>query len=270
MNRIDKVFADAKKAGRSVFVPFLTAGDPDLPTTIRVARAIEETATSLGVPMVLELGFPYSDPLADGPTIQSSYNRALTNGVRVQQIFDAVRTLRKTSEIPIVAMVSYTIVLRKQPEKFLADAKEAGFDGLIVPDLPVEESQAAYEWARGCDLKLIQLVAPTTRPDRLPTIARAATGFIYYMSVTGITGERTTLPADLTEKLAVLRSHAKVPICVGFGVSNPKQVEMLAPAAEGIIVGSALVRRVGEIPASGDLSAITGFVRELLTPIARG
>ena len=269
MNRIDQVFAQAKRDKRTVFVPFLTAGDPDIATTMRIAGDIHKAASDLGVPTVLELGFPYSDPMADGPTIQAAYNRALVSGITVQAIFDEVAKFRKTSDLPIVGMVSYAIVYRRDPSEFLSKAKAAGFDGVIIPDLPVEESESARSWGADHDFKLIQLVAPTTRPDRLPKIAAASTGFIYYISVAGITGERRALPTDLVERVKAIREHSTVPICIGFGVSDPAQVEQLAAWADGVIVGSALVRRVAELPSKSDTTSITDFVRHLLQPIAR-
>jgi tryptophan synthase alpha chain len=269
MNRIDQLFEQAKKDKRTVFVPFLTAGDPDINATMKIAGDIHRTTKELGVPTVLELGFPYSDPMADGPTIQSAYNRALDGGITVQAIFDGVREFRKTSDLPLVGMVSYAIVYRKDPTDFLRSAKEAGFDGVIIPDLPVEESESARAWGEKNEFKLIQLVAPTTRPDRLPKIAAASTGFIYYISVAGITGERRALPPDLIERVKAIREHARVPICIGFGVSGPDQVKQLSEWADGVIVGSALVRRVAELSSISDTTSITDFVRHLLEPLAR-
>lgn len=268
MNRIDALFQSAQSNSKTVFVPFLTAGDPDLSTTMRVAELLAETTRDMNVPMLLELGFPYSDPLADGPTIQASYNRALDGGLKVSAIMEAVRAARSTLDIPIVAMLSYAIIHRVGQDRFLDTARSAGFDGVIIPDLPVEESTAVHDWGVQHDFKTIQLIAPTTRPERLPAIAGASTGFVYYVSVTGITGERRTLPADLVDRVRTLRQHASVPVCVGFGVSAADQVKELAQLADGVIVGSALVRRVGELSPGGDLESIRTFVRELLAPIA--
>jgi tryptophan synthase alpha chain len=265
MNRIDRVFAEAREAGRKVFVPFLVAGDPDLETTLRVARAIHAEAERAGVPIVLELGIPYSDPLADGPTIQSAYTRALDRGIRVSEILDAVRTLRREADFPIVAMVAYAIVFRRGVDAFFAEAQQAGFDGVVVPDLPVEESAAAHEWADRRDFKMIALAAPTTRDDRIDRIASTSTGFLYYISVTGITGERKSLPADLVQRVGRIAGRAKVPVAIGFGVSEPEQVAMLSQVADGVIVGSALVRRV----ATGDVDSVAEYVRALIEPLAK-
>jgi tryptophan synthase alpha chain len=268
MNRIDQLFEQAKRDKRVAFVPFLTAGDPDLETTFRVAQALGEVAAERKVPILVELGFPYSDPLADGPTIQTSYTRSLGRGTTVRGIFEHVRRFRMESQTPLAGMVSFTIVHRRGPANFLKEAKDAGIDGLIIPDLPVEESSSIQEKAASLDLKLIQLIAPTTREDRLPIIAGTSTGFVYYISVTGITGERRELPADLKQRVADVRGQAKVPVCVGFGVSDAEQVRLIAEIADGVIVGSALVRRVGELTPCGDLSSIKQFVGDLIAPLA--
>lgn len=269
MNRIDAVFQSAKEKHKTAFVPFLTAGDPDIATTMRIAAEIEKVTTQAGVPTVLELGFPYSDPLADGPTIQAAYTRALDRGIQTKEIFDEVAKFRQSSELPIVAMVSYAIVYKRDPEEFLSAAQKAGFDGVIVPDLPVEESATARAWSEKHNFKFIQLVAPTTRPDRLPQIAAASTGFLYYISVTGITGERRSLPTDLPDRVAQIRKHSSVPICIGFGVSEPAQVELLSKLADGVIVGSAIVRRVADLQDTRDLHSVGDFVRTLIQPLSR-
>lgn len=248
-----------------MFVPFLVAGDPDLETTVRIARVIHAEAARAGVPMVLELGIPYSDPLADGPTIQSAYTRALDRGLRVSEILDAVRSLRREADFPIVAMVAYAIVFRRGQNAFFAEAQQAGFDGVVVPDLPVEESAAAHEWADRRDFKVIALAAPTTRDDRIDRIASTSTGFLYYISATGITGERKSLPADLVERVGRIAGRSRVPVAIGFGVSAPEQVAMLSQVADGVIVGSALVRRV----ATGDVDAVAAYVRTLIGPLAQ-
>lgn len=269
MNRIDAVFEQANSDRQAAFVPFLVAGDPDLTRTFTAAREIEKVAAALRVPLILELGFPYSDPMADGPVIQAAYTRALDQGVRVAEILSAIKDHRSENNVPLVGMVSFAIVHRCGTLDFLQSAKSAGLDGLIIPDLPVEEAAAVLEWGRVHDFKIIQLIAPTTHAERMAAIARSATGFIYYISVAGITGERQTLPEGLAARLEELRRHARVPICVGFGVSSPEQVELLAKEADGIIVGSALVRRLAEIPPGEGLGAFVEFVRELVRPLAR-
>lgn len=246
MNRIDALFTRLKAEGRKALMPFLTAGDPDLATTAVLIDELARRGANL-----FEVGIPYSDPVADGPVIAASYHRALQGGVRMAGILQTLRTLRAEKadtldETPLVSMVSYAIVSRIGPERYLDDAVEAGVDGLIVPDLPLEESEAFQKLATARGLKLIQLITPTTPRDRAVEIARLTTGFIYYVSVAGITGERKELPAELTENVAWLRTQTDLPICIGFGISGPEQVKRLAPYADGLIVGSALVRRLGE------------------------
>jgi tryptophan synthase alpha chain len=266
MNRIDTLFTRLKHENRRALMPFITAGDPDLTTTAQLISEIVKSGAHL-----LEIGIPYSDPIADGPVIAASYHRALENGVKVSHIFQTLRTLRaegstRFNETPLVAMVSFAIVHKVGVERFLNDAAASGLDGLIVPDLPVEESAGLLENTARRDLKLIQLITPTTPRERAAEIARSTTGFIYYVSVAGITGERTTLPPDIAEAVAWLRTQTNLPICVGFGISGPDQVRQLAPVADGLIVGSAIVRRLAEAinrPRTEVVQEIARFVAEL-------
>jgi tryptophan synthase alpha chain len=222
-------------------MPFVTAGDPDLEFTAAVIRELFARGSSM-----CELGIPYSDPIADGPVIQASYTRALERRLRVADIFDMVGGLRPRPTGPIVTMVSYAIVYRHGLQQYVDRAQEAGVAGAIVPDLPVEEAGPLAEICRRRDFSLIQLIAPTTPRPRALRIARQTTGFIYYVSVTGITGERDELPAEIVENVAWLRSQTELPICIGFGISRPEHVRKLAPVADGLIVGSAIVRRVAQ------------------------
>ena len=245
MNRIDALFSRLKSEGRRALMPFVTAGDPDLQTT----AALVPELVARGAHMV-EVGIPYSDPIADGPVIAASYHRALGRGVKLDQIFQMLRSLRAetaggpSASAPFVTMVSYAIVLRRGVDRYLRELLAAGVDGLIVPDLPVEEAEGLCRQATELDLRLIQLITPTTPRDRAVRIARATTGFIYYVSVAGITGERTTLPPELAENVAWLRTQTELPICIGFGISLPEHIRTLAPVADGLIIGSALVRRL--------------------------
>ncbi len=245
MNRIDALFSRLKSEGRRALMPFVTAGDPDLPTT----AALIAEMIARGAHMV-EVGIPYSDPIADGPVIAASYHRALGRGIKLDQIFQMLRSLRAeaaggpSASAPFVTMVSYAIVLRQGVDRYLREAVAAGVDGLIVPDLPIEEADGLCRKTTELDLRLIQLITPTTPRDRAVRIARATTGFIYYVSVAGITGERTTLPTDLAENVAWLRTQTDLPICIGFGISLPEHIRTLAPVADGLIIGSALVRRL--------------------------
>jgi tryptophan synthase alpha chain len=249
MNPIDAVFERLRSQGRRALIPFVTAGDPDLGATELLARELARRGATL-----LEIGFPYSDPIADGPVIQASYTRALARGLRLDDIFGCVRRLAGTPGQagigpPLVAMVSYTLVHRKGPEAFLAQAQSAGLGGAIVPDLPVEESEELALLAAARDFKLIQLVTPTTPRERAVQIARSSTGFLYCVSVAGITGERDRLPDELIGQLGWLRGQTDLPFCVGFGISKPQHMRVLRDVADGVIVGSALVRRLEQVGA---------------------
>ena len=223
-------------------MPFVTAGDPDLAATELLVRTLARRGADL-----IEIGFPYSDPIADGAVVQASYTRALDKGLRIDDIFSCVRRLSGSADVkdvPLVAMVSYSLVHHRGPDRFIAQSQEVGLSGAIVPDLPVEESEALASAANARDFKLIQLVTPTTPPERAVRIAKTSTGFLYCVSVTGITGERDRLPDQLLDQLQWLRQQTDLPLCVGFGISKPDHVRMLRDVADGVIVGSALVRRM--------------------------
>jgi tryptophan synthase alpha chain len=259
MNPIDALFRRLRAERRRAFLPFITAGDPDLDTTALLLGELARQGASL-----IEVGFPYSDPIADGPVIQASYTRALERGVRVDDIFARVRQVAAMpplaeNGVPLVGMISYALVHRRGPEAFLAQAQAAGFSGAIVPDLPVEEADELARRAAARDFKLIQLVTPTTPRDRAVRIAQLSTGFLYYVSVTGITGERDGLPDELLGQLAWLRTQTDLPLCVGFGISKPQQVRLLRDVADGVIVGSALVRCLEHV----DNRSVEDLVREI-------
>jgi tryptophan synthase alpha chain len=239
MSAIDQLFRDLRARSQKAFIPFVTAGDPHLAFTAAVVRKLAERGCSL-----CELGIPYSDPIADGPVIQASYTRALQQHVRLAEIFGCTRPLSRELNMPLVSMVSYAVVYRYGLERYVRDALQAGLSGAIIPDLLVEESDAMAAICREHDFSLIQLVTPTTPPDRAVRIAQASSGFLYFVSVTGITGERRELPAQLVDQVRWLRQQTDLPLCIGFGISQPEQVRMLAPVADGVIVGSALVRHL--------------------------
>lgn len=241
MTPIDRVFEQLRARQQKAFMPFITAGDPDLSFTADAIREFARRGAAL-----CEVGIPYSDPIADGPVIQESYTRALARKTKLADIFAMLKSVTGDVSMPVVMMVSYAIVYRHGLEAFVRDACAAGVAGLIVPDLPVEESASLVQLCQAKDLSLIQLVTPTTVRSRAQRIAKTSTGFIYYVSVAGITGERTELPADLIENVRWLRSQTKVPVCIGFGISRPEHVKLLAPEADGLIVGSAIVRRIGQ------------------------
>ena len=241
MSAIDQLFKTLRAEGRKALMPFVTAGDPDLEFTAAVLREVVKQGGHL-----CEVGIPYSDPIADGPVIQASYTRALHNKIKLADILRMLGGVTPTLAAPVVTMVSYAIVYRHGLKQYVADAKVAGVAGLIVPDMLVEESPELARICRDADVSLIQLITPTTHRDRALKIAETSTGFIYYVSVTGITGERTELPPSLIENVAWMRQQTPLPICIGFGISQPEHVRRLAPVADGLIVGSAIVRRIAE------------------------
>ena len=241
-----KTFAALAKDGRKALAPFVTAGDPDLDTTLAVLEALDRAGAA-----VCELGVPYSDPIADGPVIQASYTRALAAGFTLEKFFEMVRKATGRVKMPILAMVSYSIIYRRGIDRFVDDAAAAGLAGLVVPDLPLEESDVLDVTCKGANLALVRLVTPTTPPERAAEIAKRSTGFLYCVSVAGVTGARTDLPEGLVERVKWLQTKTDVPVLVGFGVSTSEQVKLLSGVADGAIVGSALVRRVGELAAEG-------------------
>jgi tryptophan synthase alpha chain len=267
MNRIDEVFEKLRSARRKAFIPFLTAGDPDASATPRLAAALIDAGADL-----LEVGFPYSDPIADGPVIQASYTRALERGLRLDDVFRCARAIADARpNVPLVGMTSFSLVHRRGPARFIEQAREAGLSGAIVPDLPVEESLGLAEAAKARDFKLIQLVTPTTPRARAKEIVDRSTGFVYSVSVAGITGERKALPAELLDQLAWLRTQTKLPVCVGFGVSTAEHVRTLRDHADGVIVGSALVRLLeqgGSVEAMAD--RLAGLTRSLAGALTGG
>jgi tryptophan synthase alpha chain len=238
---LGQTFAGLRARHQSGLVAFIPAGYPDLQTTAACILALQAGGAS-----VIEIGIPFSDPIADGPIIQEAFAAALAHKVKVSDVFKTVGSLRGQLTIPLVAMLSYSIVFRYGLQAFLSDAKAAGFSGLIIPDLPPPEAQAVCTkiWAAGLDT--ILLIAPTTALERRKQIADLCTGFVYYLSVSGITGERDQLPPNLATNIAELRALTDRPICVGFGIHKRQHLTQLAGLAEGAIVGSAYVRRMKE------------------------
>ena len=262
MSAIDKLFEQLKQSGRKAFMPFITAGDPDLEFTAEVIRKLDACGSSM-----CEVGIPYSDPIADGPVIQASYTRALDQNVKLAAILDTIAKVSPEVNTPLVTMVSYSIVYRHGLARYVADAKAAGAAGAIVPDLPVEEAGPLADICEQEDFSLIQLITPTTPKERAKRIAERTSGFIYYVSVTGITGEREELPPEILDNVSWLRRQTPLPICIGFGISRPEHVRMLTPVADGLIVGSAIVRlisRSAEEPRQEVLDKIGRYVGELL------
>ena len=264
MNRITAVFQRLRETKRKAFMPFLAAGDPSLDSTAAILKELAERRAA----DLVELGLPYSDPIADGPTIQAGYTRALAAGVTPGAILDRLARLRADGfDLPVCLMTSYSLVYRPGVEEFVARAADAGADGLIVPDLPVDEAGPLAEILAARRLAHVLLVAPTTPPDRLQRILQRSTGFIYCVSVTGITGERKTMPKHLAGYVRRVRKGAKVPVCVGFGISRPEHVAAVAKLADGVIVGSAVVHTIADHAAEPP-ETIARAVADLCTRLA--
>lgn len=239
VNRIDAAFQKLRAGRKKAFIAFLTAGYPDLAAT---GKLVLEFAAR-GVDMI-ELGIPFSDPMADGPVIQESSQEALKHHVRLIDVLRLVRDLRKKTQIPLLFMSYYNPIFRMGEQRFVTEASRCGLDGIIVPDLPPEEGRGLITAARCAGIHTITFVAPTTDPKRLVSIARKARGFIYYLSVTGVTGSRKKLPADIAAHVKSIKRLTRTPVCVGFGVSTPEQVSHIQSVADGVIVGSAIIRQI--------------------------
>jgi tryptophan synthase alpha chain len=266
-NRIDQKFAELKAAGRKGLFPFLVAGQPDVAATIGMIQRLEKVGAA-GV----ELGFPFTDPVADGPVIQNAFTQALADGVTVAKVFQALADARSTIKIPIIAMISASIVYKIGVDSFLDRAAQAGIDGFIIPDLSLEEAPMVAQKVAARELRLAMLVSPNTPPERQEKIAQIATGFLYYMSITGITGERDKLPEDLVKRVARLKEISQKPVLVGFGIKTSQQVRQVCTVADGAIVGSAIVRRVTQGKEQGKkndeiIQMAEEYVSELLTGV---
>jgi tryptophan synthase alpha chain len=237
MNRIENAFKN-----KPIFMPYFPLGYPDLETSIGVIEALAKNGADL-----IEVGLSFSDPLADGPVIQKATQIALEKGITVKKSIEAVKELRKRGvAIPLVLMGYYNPILAYGLEQFIYDAQEAGVDGFIVPDLPIEEADEFVGATHASPLPLIQMLAPTSPPERMEKIAREAKGFVYLVSVTGVTGARSSISDGLGELIARVREHTSAPVCVGFGIGTPEQAKQVGALADGVIVGSACVKAIGE------------------------
>ena len=234
MNRLESAFQN-----KPIFMPYFPLGYPDLETSVDVIESLAKNGADL-----IEVGLSFSDPLADGPVIQQATQVALEKGITVKKSLEAVKELRKRGvTIPLILMGYYNPMLAYGLEKFIHDAREAGADGFIIPDLPLEEAEE-FQSING-DMPLIQMLAPTSPDERMESIARNAKGFIYLVSVTGVTGERREVSNDLGELIARVRAHTSAPVCVGFGIGTPEQAKQVGQLADGVIVGSACVKTIG-------------------------
>lgn len=254
VNAIDKKFIELKRQKKKAFIVFITAGDPNLSVTKKLILEFEKTGVDL-----IEIGIPFSDPLADGPTIQASSSRALKNKVTLHSIIRAVSSLKNRVKIPLVFMTYYNPVFNYGLKKFVSDCKRAGVSGVIIPDMPYEESSGLRKIAKKADFSIIFLAAPTSTRKRLVKISKVSRGFIYFVSLTGVTGARKMMPRDLVENVKKLKRLTKKPVCVGFGVSDPKQAKNVARIADGVIVGSAIVKLIGK----KSIKKAISFVRKL-------
>lgn len=251
---IAEVFARRRAAGQAALVPYVTAGHPRADATVPILRALADAGAD-----VLELGIPFSDPLADGPTIQRSSFQALAGGTTVKGVLEALRAFRATHDAPVVLFTYLNPILRYGVDAFLADAREAGAQGLLVTDLPAGADPALEEGIRGSGLDLIRLLAPTTPRERVRVVAEGGSGFLYYISRTGVTGAREALRASLAAEVAEIRSRVFLPVAVGFGISTPEQAAAVAAVADGVVVGSALVQALE----AGGVDAGAAFVASL-------
>jgi tryptophan synthase alpha chain len=265
MGRIGKKFADLKKRGEAALIPFVTAGDPDLNTTLKIMRAVERGGADC-----LELGVPFSDPTADGPTIQRSSERAVKSGVTLPQILQLVRDFRRTSELPLILFGYFNRFFHYGLEAFCRQAAAAGADGVLCVDLPPEESGELQRWTDGKGLDLIFLLSPTSGSDRVRLVARKGRGFVYYVSVTGVTGARRFFDSRLRSQVAKVRRMTSLPVGVGFGISTPQQAAWIAGFADAAVVGSALVEIIEQAGgSSAKAEAAAAFVARLKRGMTR-
>ena len=263
MTAISRCFENLRRNQECALIPFITAGDPDLETTAKALQVLDNSGAD-----IIELGVPYSDPLADGPVIQAAATRALARGTTLEQVLDMLKGISPSLRSPIILFTYYNPILHRGIDKFLGQIKDAGVAGLVVPDLPLEESAGLIKPAAEMGIDLTLLVAPTSSPERIEAIARASQGFIYLVSVTGVTGIRSEMQTRVGDLLQQIRNVTDKPIGVGFGVSEPEQARQVkAWGADAAIVGSAIVKRLAEGTPEQGLDAIAQFCQSLKTAI---
>lgn len=263
MSRIDTTFARLREENRAGFIAYLAAGDPSLDATPALVAALEAAGAD-----IIELGLPFSDPLADGVVNQLAADRALKAGATTRGVLEMIQRIRQVSQIPLVLFTYLNPVYAYGFEKFHHDAAAAGADGILALDLPPDEAACNKELLGHAGLQQIRLIAPTTPIDRIPVITAQAEGFIYYVSREGVTGVQDSLAVDLDKQVAAIKAHTNVPVCVGFGIHKPEQAASVARAADGVIVGSAIVRTIGQNQHAADLpDRLRSFAQPLAAAI---
>ncbi|HLW46796.1 MAG TPA: tryptophan synthase subunit alpha [bacterium] len=259
-NRLVRAFAALRAERRCALIPYIMAGDPDVPATEQLVDTLVASGAS-----AVELGVPFSDPIADGPVNQRAGLRAMAQGMAIRPALDLVARLRTRTQVPLLIMTYYNLVLRYGPGRFAREAVSAGLDGLIAADLPPDTAEELTSEARRAGLATVFMAAPTSTLERIRAVAAASTGFVYCVSRTGVTGVRDTLPEGLPALIARIRAETEKPVCVGFGISRPAQAREVARVADGVIVGSALVQMIEDDP--HDIARLERFVRDLAAAI---
>ena len=263
MNRIDLKFKQLREKNEKAMISFITAGDPDFETTAKLVYAMEDGGAD-----IIELGVPYSDPIADGATIQKSSARSLKNGTTIKGIMDAVKTIRLNTEVPLVYLVYYNSVFKYGIERFIAQCSVVGIDGIIIPDLPIEERKDILDIADKYEVALIPLIAPTSK-ERIEKIVKNASGFIYCVSTNGVTGTRTEIDTDMKAYMDTVSKITDIPKAIGFGISSAAMAKELKPYCDGIIIGSAIVKKVDETENGEEmLENVKNFVNEVKQAIS--
>lgn len=265
MNRIDQRFQDLKAAGKTAFIPYITAGDPTLAQTEEIVYALEAAGAD-----IIEFGVPFSDPIGDGPVNQEAALRALKHNVTLRDVLALIKKIREKSQVAILIFTYYNPVLAFGLKAFAEAAADAGADGVLCVDLPPEEADEYKAALDAAGLRTVFLMSPTSTDERIQLIAKQSTGFIYYVSRLGVTGEQAALAADLDKAVANIQKHTTTPVAVGFGISTPEQAKAVATMAQGVVVGSAIVRMIGQLGESPETAAKVGAFVKTLADAAKG
>ncbi len=266
MSKIEQIFSEAAAADKKLFLPYLCAGDPTLELTEKLVLEAEKNGADL-----LELGLPFSDPIADGPTVQKAVVRSLENGLKVENFFTMVERLRAQTELPLILMTYYNPVMKWGETKFLTAASKAGLDAILVVDLPPEEGLEFYQKASQAGLDTVLLATPTTSPERVAELSSLATGFIYYVMVTGVTGARKTYDEKLLNRLKLASEASRLPVVAGFGVSNYEMIEPYLEYVDGVVTGSAIIEKIENNLTSETamIESVGSFIRKLSADLHR-